>query len=227
MSKAFRILRFTPDSRDFYVIGAKHTWDPSNPLIRRIHELLDAFAQRHPDGVVISENDCSVAHGTTLEESITRVAEAGAVHWYAHKLGLTVTCPEPPYADVISRLCEKFPPEDVAYTMIRVALGPQAASDIALEALDRQLAYWARPEMQKASGLRLTREWFTRHQVGDPFSDAVLAEMVKIRDSAVFAAVKRLWGEGRSLFMVYGMTHTEHLEQEFHDLVGVNPEELE
>ncbi len=238
------IITFSVEKQEFTLFGTYHTRSPSDSIFNRIKIMLDEFVKRHPDGVVIAENSCRDADKNSLTEAIQQVGDSGVVHWHAHSRGLTIICPEPPYAQVIGKLCQRFDPEDVAYTMLVSALTPhfrEKASPEKIErALDYLLKYWVQQGVCEAAKFVPAKEWFIKYhtkgkgnlrindsafwqQKSTPFSDEIMYKAVQIRDEVILAELVKLWEKGKSIFMVYGGEHILHLEPAIERLTGVKP----
>lgn len=238
------IVIFSVNEQEYILFGTYHTRNSSDPIFNRIKIMLDEFVKRHPDGTVIAENSCRDADKDSLNEAIQRVGDSGVIHWYAHLLNMTIVCPEPPYAQVIGKLCQRFNPEDVAYTMLVSALTPhfrEKASPEGIEqTLDYLLKYWIQQGVCEAARFTPTKEWFKKYhtkgednirisdpafwqQKSTPFSDEIMNESARIRDETILAELVKLWKNGKSVFMVYGGEHILNLEPAIERLTGVKP----
>jgi hypothetical protein len=227
------------------LFGTYHTRNTSDPIFNRIKIMLDEFAKRHSDGIVIAENSCHDADKDSLDEAIQRLGDSGAIHWFAHLRKMTVFCLEPPYAKVIGMLCQRFDSKDVAYTMLMLALMPhfrEKASPEKMEHfLDYLLKYWTRQDIRKATKFMPTKEWFIKYhtrekenlrindsafwqQKSTPFSDEIMNKASQIRDETILVELMKLWKKGKSIFMVYGGDHVLHLEPAIERLLGVKSE---
>lgn len=217
------LAKFKKGDREFIILGTRHSNEVSNPHFKLIKKTINDFAERHPEGIIISENYCCDADRGSLDEAIRRVGESGATHWFAHMLNMKIICPEMPYVEVVEKLCRQFKSQDVIHTMIEIAVEPckRAGSLIsAQEGLERQVDYWDKhEELIKAVGFTPTKEWFQKYKPG-PESVNIIGEMVKIRDNAIFAEVIRLWESGKSNLMVYGGIHVLRLVPAIEQLVG-------
>ncbi|OGZ72912.1 MAG: hypothetical protein A2998_02500 [Candidatus Staskawiczbacteria bacterium RIFCSPLOWO2_01_FULL_37_25b] len=221
---------FNTKDREFILLGTRHSNEISNPHIELIKKLVNDFAERYPNGIIISENNCHDTDRDSIDEAIHRVGESGATHWYAHLHNMAVVCMEPPYPEVITKLCQRFKPKDVVHTMIEIAVEPckRIGSLITAEqGLERQLDYWSKHEkLIKTAGFTPTKEWFKKYKVGAK-SSTIIGEMVQIRDETILSEITKLWKSGKSILMIYGGTHILRLAPAIEQLVGTEPQVIE
>ncbi len=212
----------------FVLIGVRHTNKTSDKLFDIIKSELYSLSSKHPNGIVISEMDCSFINSNNIDDFIEVAGEAGALYFLSKKNNLPIIVPEPSYFLVLNKLLEKFNQDKVIYTMTRIRLESELRKGASLEKLTEAIKKYfnyINKNTDQVSNLKFSPDidWFIQKQFNgnkeeynqrgkwvkssELFSDEIMKEMIKIRDNAICHGIEKLIKEGNSLFIVYGNKH--------------------
>ncbi len=224
--------------------GTKHVMDPSHPIITELRKQWEMFL-----GVVSVEKSVLIYEGnvvektmTTLEESINRFGETGAIVYWAKEAGVSAYRPEPTIDFEANELLKDFSKEDIFYYYImRGIVSWQRKSNpgdfnefieknikryqTALSWKDFNFSFDIVKDVHKkifGKEFSLEDKEFLRKTQDHSFNESLINEIsrqsIKIRDFFILDGISKYWEDGYSVFVVYGSLHAKMQEPVIRDL---------
>ena len=220
------VFKISKNGQRLYFLGSKHLFDPEDKQFEAIRKYWQEFLEETDmeNCVVLVEGWDSFVEKT--ENRAKKRHEAGFTNFLASKEDLVSYTPEPSRLEVAKKLLKKFSDDEVMYSYFaqfatqwhRMKKKPSFEEyiDASMKVCKRQL------EMK---GYDISLENFTRlhdethdhtfdknnrgcfYNDHNPVTNDVSREEGLIRDLHMVSEIKRLWDEGKNIFIVYGSGH--------------------
>lgn len=215
-----------------YYIGARHSFDPDNPVFNTIRECWKDFlnkTQGRERLVLVEGGKRPVSENEPL--AIREGGEAGFVTFLAAREHIDADSPEPSNLYEVGKLLNKFSKEEIIYYFFirQVAQWNRMEQKPTLEryitkTLERYRAHlrWDGFNFSMENMKKIHRKLFgtkfdrnrrdfidnlTNPTITDTVTNRVSCESGILRDTYIVDQIKTYWEQGKSLFIVYGKTH--------------------
>lgn len=239
---------FTVENMDGDVlryVGTKHSFDPDDPIFDEIRSQWKKFISESKDPrVVVVESEEREIGQTERDAILNQGGEGGFITYLANSEQIPRVALEPTTSERLEALAEKFPKEQVLYNYAATIIFQW--NNLTEQPDFRDYVHYFMQNAQretKWSGIDFSleliknthQELFDRpfdHTNGDFFhriinpsrNDTVINKISRegdiIRDVAVVEGIKKLWDEGKSVFVVYGVHHAIMQEPALKKVLG-------
>lgn len=225
--------------------GVRHVMDPKHPQIEMLHQEWLSFLSKVPKEktIVIYEGNIVEKSMTTLEESIKKFGETGAIVFWAKEANILTYRPEPTIEYEANELLKEFSKEDIFYFYImrgivswQRKLNPGDFDEFIVKNIKRykEALHWAdfvfsfdtvTTVHEKLFGkeFSLENKEFLRRIQDHSFSETHINEIsrqsIRIRDFFILESIEKYWKEGYNIFVVYGSLHAKMQERAIKDMV--------
>jgi len=229
-----------------YYFGAKHVMDPKHPEIEFLNEQWLNFLddKRKEKTIIIYEGYVNKKSLTTVEDSVKKYGESGAIVFFANQSNVQSFCPEPTVQDDANELLKKFSKEEIFYFyMIRGIVSWQRKvehgdfNEFILRNAKRYKDAFCWENFNFAfdpTVLQIHRKIFGKEldlsdkdvvrRIQSPVSnESVINDIARAssqnRNFFILDTIEKFWNEGKNIFVVYGATHAIMQERAIREMV--------
>lgn len=227
-----------------YFFGAFHGNDPISQQFTGLENIWGEFIANPGEKRIAVVESAVRDVPEQLADAIIQRGEVGATLWLAQRDGVPALCFEPDDAEQRRLLCEKFNPRDVAYTLIAQNLTSWGRRKVKTfdfaEAVRRSISReakfdelygftpddaWFQNQHRKLFGEQPLEDEKFLDTISDPrrndtLVNTIVAARSRMRNDYIAKQFSKAWGEGKSIFIVYGKDHLPVLEPALRAMVG-------
>ncbi len=209
-----------------FYIGSKHSFDPDNIQNQIIKKHWQEFLRQTGIKNCIALNEGGERElADTEKESIKKGGEAGLLTWLAKKDHINIYSPEPNHNFELEQLLKNFSKDEVIYYYFaRLVdqwhrIGKPDFTNY-LEGYLKRLELetnWTDYEFSIKNMIKIHDKTHDHkfnkddqtcvHNDANPIYSKVASACSHIRDTFIVSEIKRLWEEGKNIFIVYGSGH--------------------
>lgn len=228
-----KMFEVTNGKQYLYYYGASHVNDPEHPMLPHIEEYWSKFLSVVDDkstAVAVNEGGLRNPEGDR-DTMIKRDGEGGLITYLATKENIEIISPEPNRMDVDKELLKEFSKDEIqCYYFVRVVnqylqSKPEKSFEDYIKKIlevDKKESDWSdfdfSLENMKRIHTQIFGNEFNLEEQGffytvinpsrkDTVINAIARASSGYRDMFIIEKIIEKWGEGKSLFVVYGFSH--------------------
>lgn len=216
-----------------FFLGVHHTFDPSNYQFKSIKKHWDEFlkASKKKNSIVLVEGG-KRPYIEDVIEAVRKHAEGGFITNLALKVGIESYSPEPDGKYEVDQLAKKFSKEEIMYYYFartiaqwhRLIEKPDLKVYIdGFLKRNQEITGWDDFDFSFANLVKIHDKFHDHpfdpdnyqcfYDDSNPSHSKASAGSGLIRDEHILSEIKRLWDEGKNIFIVYGSGHAIRLER--------------
>lgn len=245
----FYSIEFKPTKQILYYFGAEHKKDLNHPQFELLQKKWQEFVQKNQEsGVkIISFFEWNIPknYQSTLEESVKKYGEAGAILFLSNKAGFPSIRVEPTIEYEAGELLKEFSKEEIFYFYISRMIGSRKRMSmkqdlektikLGIERYSSLLStLWKDFDFSFKSFKKIHRHYFNKDLQKDDedFFAEITSPMLNnskfneiarksstIRNIFILNHIEEFWQKGYSIFVVYGASHAVMQEDAIKSLV--------
>lgn len=230
--KEFSVPHFFDIQKDNQLLiycGVRHTYKQDDAQFEELHKKWDLFLKNsNPNKIAIGEGGVRKP-SNNLEEAIRHYGEQGWLRFVADASGMEVISPDITDIRLWNALLDKYSKEELFYyDIMQIAYQwNKTNKEIPFDKYIKQftadfIKNWTNFDTSWENILKIHRELFQTefdpnnykffHDTINPAEKTTKFNQLSrdadvIRDSSVVSEIKRLWDEGKSVFVVFGSGH--------------------
>lgn len=227
------IYEINNNDQTLFYFGSKHTRDPKDPQFKLLSGYLTSFLKNHSreKTVIFLEGQTPKILPETLDKTIAKFGESGAVAFWSKQNDVTYIRPEPSLGYEVSELLKEFSREEIYYYYIARAIAQWHRLSLKGEFSKYIIPYTERYQKNLAwEGFDFSFENIKKiHQkifeknfnsddanffkivsnpTGTPTKiNQVASSSSTIRNYYILDQIEDYWQKGFSIFIVYGSGH--------------------
>lgn len=228
------------NNQELVFFGAKHSFDANNPQFKFLKKEWEIFLRQTggKNCIVLVEGGKRPVMQSE-KEAVENYGEAGFITYLAAKEGIERYSPEPSMKFEVLEILQSFPRERVIYYYFARTVS-QWHRLVKKEEPEEYIKPFI-DRYKKIKGLEdfdFSIDNFIRihdathnhkfdldnqkcfYEDSNPFKSGVAEAVTKLRDVYIVGEIKRLWNQGKNIFIVYGASHAIRQEKALKNLLN-------